>query len=148
MTGLGLFLLFVTIVIVIYCFKDSRKDNTISKKIEGIDEDLSYSFGFPTRYDDGLPVRGYGTGYNQYPGYGAWDYPYVYHPQGYGPGAWYTPPSIRRREREERRRLRSQWTARCYSADKEDDCLPGYRNHGIDTDEDGANDKWKCCRRG
>ena len=75
MTGLGLFLLVVTIVIVICCFKGSRKDNgTLKKnvkKIEGIDEDLSYSFGFPTRYDDGLPVRGYGTGYSQYPGYGA-----------------------------------------------------------------------------
>nr|QBK85988.1 MAG: hypothetical protein LCMAC101_05830 [Marseillevirus LCMAC101] len=149
MTGTGLILLIAVVVIVILCF--SRTNDNFKNdlnKMEGMDEDLSYSFGFPTSYNYGYPPYGYGHGYSQYPGYGAWGVPYAYQSQGYGPGTWYTPPGIRRQERRRRTQDRSQWTAPCYDADEDDDCLPGYQNQGNDTDGDGVDDDWECCRRG
>ncbi len=155
MAGEGLILLIVVVVvIVILCF--SKKDGITFKKglrkFEGMNEDLSYSFGFPTKYDYGYggryPAYGYGHGYARYPGYGAWGTPYPYRPQGYGRGTWYTPSIIRRQERRRRQREKKMYTARCYDADEDDDCLPGYRNIGEDTNNDGDDDDWECCRRG
>lgn len=153
MAGIGLILLIaVVIVIVILCF--SQKDDMYFKKGLNrggkINEGLSYSFGFPTKYDYGYsrwPIYDYGRGYSVYPGYGAWVSPYPYYPQGYGPGTWYTPASIRRQERRRREKEKKMYTARCYDADEDDDCLPGYRNFGKDTDKDGVDDDWQCCRK-
>ena len=151
MDGQGLILLIlVVVVIIILCF--SKKDNITFKKglrkIEGIDEDLSYSFGFPTSYTDArYPNYGYGHGYGRYPGWGAWGTPYPYRPQGYGRGTWYTPPSIRRQEKRRRQREKKMYTPPCYSASETDGCLRGYKNFGKDTDNDGVYDKWNCCRR-
>ena len=149
MDGCLILLIVAAAVAIILCF--SSNDNITFKKglrkLEGIDEDLSYSFGFPTKYDygyDRYPIYGYGHGYSRYPGYGAWGTPYAYQPQGYGPGTYYTPSSIRRQERKD---WRKQFTARCYDADEDDDCLPGYSNRGKDTDSDGVDDDWECCRR-
>ena len=154
MTGEGLILLVIVVVIVIVVLCVSRKDNMYLKKgleKEGrINEGLSYSFGFPTKYEYGYsryPIYDYGRGYGMYPGYGAWGTPYPYYPQGHGPGTWYTPSIIRRQERRRRQRDRKMYTARCYDADEDDDCIPGYRNTGKDTDGDNIDDEWECCRR-
>ena len=119
------------------------------KKGGGINEALSYSFGFPTEYDYGYsryPLYDYGRGYSVYPGYGSGGLPYPYYPQGYGMGTWYTPNSIRMQEKRRRQQDKKMFTAPCYDAHKDDGCLPGYLNFGKDTDKDGVHDDWECCR--
>jgi len=155
MAGTGLILLIAAVVVIIVISRLSRTDDNYEKvlnKTEGMDEDLSYSFGFPTHQDYGMPVLppyynynyGYGHGYSQNVGY--WNTPYDF-PQGYGPGAWYTPKSIRQQEKRMRQKEKSLWTGRCYDTHQHDGCLGGYRNRGIDDDKDGKDDRWECCRR-
>lgn len=88
------------------------------------DEEYSYHFGFPTwgAINNSPWATGWGgVRLNPF----MWPY-----------GGYYYQTSIA-----------PYLTNKCYSSSEEASCVPGYRKIGTDTDDDGAKDKWQCCRR-
>jgi len=88
-------------------------------------EDYSYHFGFPT----------WGQVNNSYYGLRYNPFMWSWRPFGRGYSPYYYDS------------VAPYLTNRCYSSNESSDCVPGYAKIGKDTDNDGAKDKWQCCRR-